>query len=686
MIRPIWVMLGLMALVLNGCHSSGNRTTFFHSPLHSMDDLTIQLAVDASHPLHLPARSAVVEVDLFDTPAGDRSRIRQHSKLQCYFSAGTFENWRPDAADYPASIIGHADAGWTGEYWVDIRSDVLKAILGRRLDLAVQKGCDGVDPDNVDGYRNNTGFALTAADQLAFNRWLAQAAHQRGLYVVLKNDPSQASQLVDDFDAVVSESCYRFNECALFDVFLQRNKPVWDIEYSGGTFNPVNGDAFNTFCTASNQAGRHGYWVPTNLDGSFRHSCQADTQMWNDMSFGFGDASSFHFLRAGGGDVWLPTQAVVLDANLSARSDVLQIRNVRPAGFARLHQLASRADFISLWVTQGWQTSWFDTAGLSALVQAGKGLVFNYWYFGDQMMNGFPNAAAQQAYLNDVQRLGRFLATLPGHKWVNLEPEFNKDILINSTTNQQAFIALMRQAIAQLKAVDPSIYVSLTMMDRGRRSSAQTLISCGYANCALGDQALWAETSSIYTALADKLDYLSFQEMVAQFHRDWQNPGTWRQPNPFAESTVSSGIDQLAQRIANFATWLHTTYGKPVMLPYFTVPTATWQDGNGNGRIDAGEINPTGWEAKLTQLTDQLHTGAIYQQLRDAHMIGIAAMMLFDNPQHDAGGYRAFLLNEDYMGLVATGAVPDVDLAADGALRFKGANGKQAIDRLLARP
>ena len=45
---------------------------------------------------------------------------------------------------------------------------------GERLDLAAAKGCDAVDPDNVDGYANPTGFDLTGDDQLAFNRWLAE--------------------------------------------------------------------------------------------------------------------------------------------------------------------------------------------------------------------------------------------------------------------------------------------------------------------------------------------------------------------------------------------------------------------------------------------------------------------------------------------------------------------------------
>ena len=49
--------------------------------------------------------------------------------------------------------------------------------------IAVQKGCDGVDPDNVDGYTNKTGFPLTAKDQLAYNKFLAQeATHQKFSY------------------------------------------------------------------------------------------------------------------------------------------------------------------------------------------------------------------------------------------------------------------------------------------------------------------------------------------------------------------------------------------------------------------------------------------------------------------------------------------------------------------------
>ena len=46
--------------------------------------------------------------------------------------------------------------------------------MRKRMDMAKNKGCDGIEPDNVDAYSNhNTGFHFTAADQLAYNKWLA---------------------------------------------------------------------------------------------------------------------------------------------------------------------------------------------------------------------------------------------------------------------------------------------------------------------------------------------------------------------------------------------------------------------------------------------------------------------------------------------------------------------------------
>ncbi|MBI5156453.1 MAG: endo alpha-1,4 polygalactosaminidase [Acidimicrobiia bacterium] len=177
---------------------------------------------------------AVYEVDLFDTPQGTIDALHADGRrVICYFSAGSHEDWRSDADAFADSVLGLPLEGWPGERWLDIRRlDLFGAILEARLDLAADKGCDAVDPDNVEGYANPTGFGLTAADQLAFNRWLAAEAHGRGLGIGLKNDLAQIPDLVDAFDFAVNEECFAFAECGLLAPFLDAGKAVLAIDYS----------------------------------------------------------------------------------------------------------------------------------------------------------------------------------------------------------------------------------------------------------------------------------------------------------------------------------------------------------------------------------------------------------------------------------------------------------------------
>jgi hypothetical protein len=117
-----------------------------------------------------------------------------------------------------------------------------------RLDLAVSKGCDGVEPDNVDGYANDSGFPLTDQDQLAYNIWLANAAHAHNLSIGLKNDLDQISHLVGYFDWALNEQCYQYDECELLRPFTNANKAVFGVEYQGNPaqfcpyFNALNFD------------------------------------------------------------------------------------------------------------------------------------------------------------------------------------------------------------------------------------------------------------------------------------------------------------------------------------------------------------------------------------------------------------------------------------------------------------
>jgi hypothetical protein len=177
------------------------------------------------------------DVDLFDTSAAVVAALHaQGRKVVCYISAGTWENWRPDASAFPAAVLGSKVSGWAGEQWLDIRrTDLLGPIIGARMDLCRQKGFDGIEPDNVDGYTNNSGFPLTAQDQLNYNMWLASAAHARGLSVGLKNDLDQAQQLVSSFDWALDEQCFEYNECNLLAPFTKAGKAVFEVEYSLST-------------------------------------------------------------------------------------------------------------------------------------------------------------------------------------------------------------------------------------------------------------------------------------------------------------------------------------------------------------------------------------------------------------------------------------------------------------------
>jgi len=216
----------------------------------------------------------IYDIDLFDSPTELITQLQQAGRrVICYFSAGSYEAWRPDAAAFAEAAKGKPLEGFADERWLDIRSADVAAIMRSRLDLAVQKGCDGVEPDNVDGFANDTGFALSGAQQLDYNRMLADEAHQRGLAVGLKNDLDQVAQLVDGFDFAVNEQCFEFNECEALMPFVAQQKPVLNAEYLQRYVDDAA--ARTALCEASRGAQFSTLVLPLDLDDSFRFSCEA---------------------------------------------------------------------------------------------------------------------------------------------------------------------------------------------------------------------------------------------------------------------------------------------------------------------------------------------------------------------------------------------------------------------------
>ena len=189
-----------------------------------LSDLPVDGTVDAE----------VYDVDLFETTAEQVAELQGSGRrVICYVSMGSWEEPRPDADAFPDRVLGEVYEGYPDERWLDIRRlDLLGPILEARFDRCDRKGFDALEPDNIDGYQNDTGFDLSPGDQLRFNRWLAAEAHERGLAIALKNDPDQAEALVDTFDFALTEDCAVDDWCEDVEVFIEQGKGVLQAEYT----------------------------------------------------------------------------------------------------------------------------------------------------------------------------------------------------------------------------------------------------------------------------------------------------------------------------------------------------------------------------------------------------------------------------------------------------------------------
>ena len=228
---------------------------WWRPPVNSSWQIQLHSTSASALNLNIDADIYVIDIFNYDQNTG-RSIIQQlHQKgrkVVCYFSAGSYENWRKDAHKFLArpQVLGKNLRHWPGEKWLDIRRlDILGPIMSARLDYLRDAGCDGVDPDNVDGYINDHGFVnppLSYEDQLRYNRWLVQEAHKRGLGIGLKNNLAQIPELVIDYDWAINESCYKYSECDQLSSFIAQGKPVLHIEYEYPT---------HTFCSYTTSLG-----------------------------------------------------------------------------------------------------------------------------------------------------------------------------------------------------------------------------------------------------------------------------------------------------------------------------------------------------------------------------------------------------------------------------------------------
>jgi hypothetical protein len=205
---------------------ASHRSSIWHPPLKTSWQWQLTTPVDEK------VKAQMYDIDMFDNDASVVGSLHNKGrKVVCYIDVGTWERWRPDAKKFPKSVLGKPN-GWPGERWLDIRRiDILGPIMKARMDLRQAKGFDGMEPDNVDGYANDTGFPLTYEDQIRYNSFVAKAAHTRGISVALKNDLDQITDLLPSFDWALDEQCFQYSECGKLLPFIKAGKAVFEVEY-----------------------------------------------------------------------------------------------------------------------------------------------------------------------------------------------------------------------------------------------------------------------------------------------------------------------------------------------------------------------------------------------------------------------------------------------------------------------
>ncbi len=177
----------------------------------------------------------VYDLDPYTTPEATVAAIEARgARAICHLDAGAADMTLPDAATVPAEVLGEPDG--TQRRWLDIRNwAAIRPVLAARFELCRAKGFQGVDADETYGYENPTGFDLTSADQITYDRQIADLAHEYGLAAGVRTRPAMARSIEPFVDFTVVDGCFTTPDCADYFAFVDANKAVYDVETGAGT-------------------------------------------------------------------------------------------------------------------------------------------------------------------------------------------------------------------------------------------------------------------------------------------------------------------------------------------------------------------------------------------------------------------------------------------------------------------
>ena len=231
------------------------RAPFDVSAPHAMFDLDLWALVPAATtldygdgaPVTVPAGSQAATIAALRaraTPPVIICRIATGAIRLSDPDAGKFPGFAASPPDRPDAPAAGSAIGWStqdpaapDERFLDLRAasrDAWAPLVWKRLDLARDLGCDGVEADRNDSITSNPGWTMAPAEQTSWYAEVAAQAHARGLSVGMKNGttlPGQVDALADDFDWLLVERCGEYDDCDVTRPFIQAGKAVLAVDF-----------------------------------------------------------------------------------------------------------------------------------------------------------------------------------------------------------------------------------------------------------------------------------------------------------------------------------------------------------------------------------------------------------------------------------------------------------------------
>jgi len=205
-----------------------------------------EMGTDDTLPDGQPAPAPVIyDIDGIINPASTVSALHDQGKhVVCYVEVGAAGNYYSTTEEgisttyydqlRDAGVFGRKVSGYPERY-LDIRSASTLSIIEAMIQQqCATKGFDAVETDIDDEYNDNSGFALTKADEEQYLTTLADFMHSLGLGWWIKNPDDTGDSFATDMyplaDAVLTEQCNQYDSCGLLSAYAG-NKAVFNAEY-----------------------------------------------------------------------------------------------------------------------------------------------------------------------------------------------------------------------------------------------------------------------------------------------------------------------------------------------------------------------------------------------------------------------------------------------------------------------